>query len=335
MTRLALLGLLLWASPIIAGDLVWKAEVQLDEGTVLLGVIDLDSLTIVGIEEQPLALQSVVSAKRIADRRTQKPWGVEMEDGGSVNGAIRERSFPLKTLVGSVDVPLGRVVEFAIYPEGSEAELPATKDLVLYLDCDRPARGQVRNVAGPQHHATVNGAKWTPKGKRRGAYEFDGPARLEIPHHADLCPERFTLAAWIRATDPRGPWRLLISKTDVGSWHGGYGFCRYPDDDHLYFYAAHYSAVNVKESIPRDEWLHIAGTFDGKQVMMYVNGEPSLPKPIAAAGVPMTHTTTPFLVGGGGGYDWVGAVDELVLYRRALSIEEIEKLMIATSPADE
>lgn len=43
----------------------------------------------------------------------------------------------------------------------------------------------------------------------------------------------------------------------------------------------------------------------------------------------------PFIIGGGGDYNWQGKVDEVMLFRKALSIDEIEKLMIAGSPASD
>lgn len=342
MLRTTLLGLLVLSpAPVAAvpaaaapggAKTTWRAEVELDEGSILVGEVHTTELQLrVGGRTRVIPIGEIVAADRVAGGR----WEIAVEDGTTLTGDLLTKTVELTSLIGKVDIPLARAVELAVYPDGGEVALPAREDLVLYMNFDRRPRDVVRNLAGSRHHAEAKGVKWIAKGKRRGALEFDDPAQLTIPHHADLCPDQFTLAMWVRAADVQGNWRLIASKTDVGSWHGGYGFCRYPSDDpNLYFYAGHYNSGSVKEPIPNDEWVHLAGTFDGKQVTMYVNGEPSLPLPIAGR-VSMSHTTTPFIVGGGGSYNWTGAIDEIVLYRRALSIQEIEKLMIAVSPPDD
>ena len=45
----------------------------------------------------------------------------------------------------------------------------------------------------------------------------------------------------------------------------------------------------------------------------------------------MKHTKTPFIIGGFGGYNWIGKVDEVTLYSRGLSDLEIRQLMLAGS----
>ncbi|MDA1018237.1 MAG: LamG domain-containing protein [Planctomycetota bacterium] len=225
-------------------------------------------------------------------------------------------------------MPIHLAVGLEVYRTTIDVDLPAREDLVVYLNFDRNGGKRARNLASFRHHAEVRAAKWIPNGKRNGAYEFNGDAQLVIPHHDELCPVAYTLAAWVLPQDPAGPWRHVMSKTKA-SFYGGYGFCRYPKDNaNMSFYVGDYNSALVKQPVPKGEWVHIAGVCDGKQVQLFVNGEPSLPLALPRK---MEHTKTPFIIGGFSGYDWIGGIDEVTFFRRSLSNREIEQLMLATA----
>ncbi len=82
---------------------------------------------------------------------------------------------------------------------------------------------------------------------------------------------------------------------------------------------------------PKMTWIHLAGTYDGAQSRLYVDGE-------LVASSPMTGSfhrrdTTPVILGGNGNDAsgvptelFPGRIDELMLYARALSDAEIAQL---------
>jgi hypothetical protein len=82
------------------------------------------------------------------------------------------------------------------------------------------------------------------------------------------------------------------------------------------------------------EWYHIAGTYDGKNMEMYINGEPESKKGAltdgAAAWKPqwggqITPGSTLQLKYGSESY--TGGIDEIVLFNRALAGDEIKQLL--------
>lgn len=320
----------------------WKIIVELDDSSRFVGEPITESLRWESDgREQEFSLRLQTSLWR-----EENGWVAETEqpDQTKFSGKLLTQELKVNTLVGPVAVPLRHVVKLDVYRIFDQIKLPHPEDLVLYLNFDQNMGKQVRNQASFRHHGAVNGAKWIPNGRRGGAYDFDEQSTIEIPHHMDLCPEQFTLSAWIKPRDPVGPWRLVISKTNTGSWYGGYGFYRYyGEDENLYWYVGNYYSQVVKDPLARDEWVHIAGVFDGKQVIMYLNSEPSVPFLVNQANQQnqfppnpqgdSLHTTTPFIIGGGSGYNWIGQVDEVMLFRRALSPAEIEKIMELGLPA--
>ena len=87
-----------------------------------------------------------------------------------------------------------------------------------------------------------------------------------------------------------------------------------------------FMVLESTEEIPVDEFSHVAATWDGSVMKLYVNGSPA--GEMTPGRLP-TPTTCPFFIGGwqdacgftGGFFN--GVIDELSLYSRALSAAEI------------
>jgi hypothetical protein len=82
--------------------------------------------------------------------------------------------------------------------------------------------------------------------------------------------------------------------------------------------------------VVRMMWVHIAGTYDGTTARLYFNGQQVDSQGLTGN---FTRDTTPFILGGNGnGPDlgvserFPGLIDEIMLYRRALSADEIAQL---------
>ena len=81
----------------------------------------------------------------------------------------------------------------------------------------------------------------------------------------------------------------------------------------------------------RQTWVHIAGTYDGTMARLYVDGQ--LVDSQALTGR-FAADTTPFILGANGNgvgdasvtERFPGRIDEVMLYRRALSADEIAML---------
>jgi hypothetical protein len=92
--------------------------------------------------------------------------------------------------------------------------------------------------------------------------------------------------------------------------------------------------LTAKDAVVPRTWVHLAGTYDGMNARLYVNG-------VEAASQPLTGTFAPdttALIIGGNGNDasgvptelFPGRLDEVMLYHRALSAAEIGRLYTGT-----
>ena len=84
--------------------------------------------------------------------------------------------------------------------------------------------------------------------------------------------------------------------------------------------------------LPLNVWTHLAGTFDGSTLKIYVNG--ALAGTLAATLGPVL--ATPFTIGtsgtcGSANQGFVGLLDEVSLYNRALSAAEVQAVYSAGS----
>jgi hypothetical protein len=79
-----------------------------------------------------------------------------------------------------------------------------------------------------------------------------------------------------------------------------------------------------QSDLPMNTWTHLAATFDGTQLKLYVNG--TLEQTTVYAGTVLT-SNHPLGIGGNGYWlneNFPGRIDEVRIYNRALSQSEIQ-----------
>ena len=150
--------------------------------------------------------------------------------------------------------------------------------------------------------------------------------------------EEITLECWAHITALDDSWNRIISLDNMPT-NTAVVSLYYDDDDnqHGFFVRAGGKSTeaakdNVLEDIPTEEWLHLAGTYDGETVHYYVNGK--LEKRYTMDGGKIEKGG--LLLGIGDRSDGCdcdtiqGYIDEFRMYDRALSAAEVENNMRAT-----
>lgn len=222
---------------------------------------------------------------------------------------------------------------------------PGPGGLVLYFPFDQQAaNGVVKDESGTGNDGRVEGAQWVPDGRIGGAYRFkitNLTDRIVIPDNDSLDVPNVTMAAWVKTTDKDGFWNRIFDK----DWRKGYVLTMGggPNQDMRGKFACQADGLStVSHDVVADgNWHHVAATFDGNRNRLYVDGvEDQQPKallPLKSAG-PLIPNNWDLCIGNTAvnyygvrefcAYD--GLLDEVRLYNRVLSPEEIKAL--ASSP---
>jgi hypothetical protein len=135
-----------------------------------------------------------------------------------------------------------------------------------------------------------------------------------------------TLAAWIRPTANQAGWRTILQReTDAYALNASNskGALRPSGGATL---GGTFQWVSGPTASPVNAWTHVAVTYDGSILRLYVNG--SQVATTAASGA-IESTAGPLWIGGNSPYGeyFQGIIDEARVYNRALSTTEIQAAM--------
>lgn len=136
----------------------------------------------------------------------------------------------------------------------------------------------------------------------------------------------YSFSVWIKPESETG---AILSRIE-DYWEGeGYGL--YIKNGNIHFVATRrYTDISMRletaEKVKLNEWQHIAFTYDGnrkgKGVHIWLNGQPTTIKTTFDELTYPFGPKVPFLIGGGGGLRFNGAIRDVSVFDRALTEEE-------------
>ncbi len=185
-----------------------------------------------------------------------------------------------------------------------------------------PLEGSIGDLGlGAQALRPHPGAPLVDATDANGALGIVGSTRfLSVDDAAALNPQQLTLEAWIRTDGTLPSWATAMMKSSTGSWNDGYGLANFTDG-RIHFFLNNYSSNNISAALVANTWTHVAATYDGAEMRLYVNGELAASKAFTGA---ITHSAQPLRIGNGsGGYPWRGQIDEARVWSVARSAAEI------------
>jgi parallel beta-helix repeat protein len=172
--------------------------------------------------------------------------------------------------------------------------------------------------SGNHKDGTIYGAKWTT-GISGKALEFDGDGDyVELPSILGITG--FSLEAWINVKDYNHG-RIIGRDSNQILWkindNGLQGFIVKVDGNQ-------YGWNRSSSAVPKNEWHHVAVTYDSSDggCAFFLDGQPDGSGIIVSGGGDVDDRTIAY-IGTGGGYDFNGTIDEVRIYNRALTPEEI------------
>ena len=218
----------------------------------------------------------------------------------------------------------------------------ALGEMVGYWKLDEGGGTKALDSSGKGNDGTITNKPTWIAGLNGGALEFHGLGvsggggdYITVPHKASLDITGATsIALWIKpgADDPEGKAtttapmaKALSTASPSWSFQVRYGWGGAPKPFMAFtFNTSPRAWAFVDRKLTRNEWCHIACSYDGKTLKAYLNGEQTDSTSMGA----ITSSPTPVLIGTDGwGCDWIGAIDDVRIYNHGVSESEIKQAM--------
>jgi hypothetical protein len=210
---------------------------------------------------------------------------------------------------------------------------PGATGLAAYYTLEN----NVNDSSANANHGTIVGNPAWIAGVQGAALEFHGLGKsggggdyINCGNAASLnITGPIALALWIRpgADDPEGKRtetavmaKALSTASPSWSYQVRYGWGSPKPYMAFTFNTKPRAWVYVGQKLTKGEWSHIACSHDGTTLKCYLDGIERDATPMGL----ITSSPAPILIGSDGwGCDWIGAIDEVAVYNRSLSPNEM------------
>ena len=257
-------------------------------------------------------------------KATWTAWNIDL---ATVSGLSKVTSLTIG-IEGAGSKGIVYLDDIRLYPKTPEYLTPVDPgktNLVALYTLD----GNANDSSGKGNNGTVNGTgNWVP-GKINQALQFDGISTyVDCGNGASLnLTDAVTITAWIRMDFTAGD-RKIAGNQDGTT--GGYKFGIYTNNKIEFEIRTATNAGTLSRNaaggtaLQQGVWYHVAGVYSkGQYLRTYVYG--NLDRELVTTAVLGSSTGT-FKLGRepmSANYYWLGPMDDVAVYNRALSPEEI------------
>jgi type II secretory pathway pseudopilin PulG len=229
--------------------------------------------------------------------------------------------------------------EPTLYEVGSNLFIPSPHSgLVGYWSFDESTGTIANDLSGYGNNGTMYSGTAptdlhsTSSCKIGYCSSFDGvDDYIKVSNSSSLKPNLITIASWVNIPSLDGQYRWVVRT----GWGGAPYFFGLNDNNKFAMVINDVSAMYTGGSSITVGWHYVVGTYNGTQVKLYINGVLVWTYNYS---ISMNKNMLSVFVGGGdsNGDDvadsqfWKGMIDEIRIYNRALSDQEIKALYDAT-----
>lgn len=315
-----------------------KLAVQLSDGSLVIGVPEITHLhcdTSYASLEIPLKAIDHVTIKDDSEQAS-----VALRNGDQLSVVLNSGDIAISTLFGDVSLPIQHVAELSVHV--GELDL---RGMVLHYSFDKDHGNRILDESGNKYDARAHGAKWVEQGRRGGAYLFDGAGDfIALPNEAKQHGP-FSVSIWFTCEETG----------DSASLYGGGGLDCAVDRNGIAITWAHksqslyldvydtpkrYATKSEKSevNITDGQWHHAVGTYDGEDLELYVDGQIARKGKKEIGSITIDWTNAAHCLGKraervGQTWYWKGKMDEVMIFNRALSSQEVGYLHRQVKPS--
>jgi fibronectin type 3 domain-containing protein len=292
------------------------SQLETVSGSILVSAAASDDVGVAGVQFQ-------LDGQPLGIERTTPPYSVTWNTATTSNGS--------HSLV-------------AVARDAADNRSQATVDVVVSNTSQTPsglvaAYGfnegmgvQVTDASGQANTGTISSATWTTTGKFGAALSFNGTSSwVTVADAASLdLTTGMTIEAWVNPAAGTG-WRTVVLKENAGALAYALYAANNASRPAGYVHTSTDVGLNGTSAVPLNSWTHLALTFDGATLRMFVNGVQVSSSAVAGAAV---VSSSALRIGGNSvwGEYFKGVIDELRIYNRALAAAEIQTDMNTPIP---
>jgi hypothetical protein len=287
-------------------------------GTVGLSASASDDVGVAGVQFR-------VDGVNVGVEVTSSPYAYSWDSTSAANGS-HVLSAVARDAAGNVGSSSVSVTVSNAAPPAPPG--PAVPGLVAGWGFNEGTGMSAADASGKGHAGTVSSTSWSSAGRFGGALSFNGSSSwVTVADANDLdSTSALTLEAWVRPTALGTAWRTVVFKERSG----GMVYSLYANQDTgrpvgQLWLTSERNAVG-SAGLALNAWSHLASTYDGSNLRLYVNGALVSTTPVSGS---LAASTGVLRIGGNGVWpEWfAGLIDEVRVYNRALSASEIQSDM--------
>jgi hypothetical protein len=223
---------------------------------------------------------------------------------------------------------------------GASGAIPAPPGMVGWW----PGDGNANDMAGTNNGILMGGATATDPGFNGQDFTFDGTnGFVQIPNAPELNPTNLTVECWVRFSSLQTPGDtanlgtayMVFKQNSRSDTFEGYNMGKHRYAYDLFVWevsSADGVAIQLDSitAISTNVWYQVVGTRGSNYLELYVNGQLENSTNVD---FPQDYADLPLYFGSSGQSNWdrklAGNLDEVTLYNRALSSNEIAALYAA------
>ena len=148
---------------------------------------------------------------------------------------------------------------------------------------------------------------------------------------------QFTISCWVKLTDTASNMAILSKRDPTGPFeycidnhfnHNGFTLDNWIESGATAIYGI--DPLKAQAPLSAGVWQNVVYVADGNNLTVYVNGILQSGNDQRNAGINFSNTAAHFVLGNGGGYGrnyyFNGAIDDVLIYSRALPLNAIQRL---------